>query len=447
VAAAVNPQTRATDGAMVLSLPMPYRRQISRQGGLVYKRILSLVFAYLWFPAGQIALQAQEFKLLDRTVQVHGYVSQGFVYTNHNNWLTMDTTDGSGAMTDMALNASSQITDKFRVGAQVFDRNLGQLGQYHPSLDWAFADYRFKPWFGIRGGKVKTTLGLYNDTQDQDFLRVFALLPQSIYPSDLRDTTIAHVGGDIYGAVALKHRLGELFYTAYAGHSTDSAYGGDTYLASKYGVSYKDGGALKYGGDLRWNTPLRGLLIGASRLNQNTTANATSVNPLNPQGGPVSYKTVSKADWTNQFYGEFAAGKLKIDSEYRRFVHDNLAFFGELETIADVRAWYVSGTYRVMKRLAVGSYYSRYAITSVSGGPLAVAAPNQTDTSLPQNHVYDKVISARVDLNRFWNVKAEGHFMNGYGVSLFPDGFYPQVNPVGFRPNTDALVVKTSVNF
>jgi hypothetical protein len=36
----------------------------------------------------------------------------------------------------MGLNASSQLTDKFRIGAQVYDRNLGQLGQWHPSLDW-----------------------------------------------------------------------------------------------------------------------------------------------------------------------------------------------------------------------------------------------------------------------------------------------------------------------
>ena len=88
--------------------------------------------------AGQT--QAQEFKLFDHTVQVHGFVSQGFVYTNDNNWLTMNTSDGSAAMTDFALNMSSQLTDKLRVGAQGYDRNLGQLGQYHPSLDWALAD-------------------------------------------------------------------------------------------------------------------------------------------------------------------------------------------------------------------------------------------------------------------------------------------------------------------
>jgi hypothetical protein len=83
----------------------------------------------------------------------------------------------------------------------------------------------------------------------------------------------------------------------------------------------------------------------------------------------------------------------------------------------------------------------------VTGGPDAAYAPSQTDTSLPAEHVYDKVITARVDLKRFWNVKVEGHFMNGYGFCTYPDGFYPEVNPQGFKPNTNALVVKTEVNF
>jgi hypothetical protein len=61
--------------------------------------------------------------------------------------------------------------------------------------------------------------------------------------------------------------------------------------------------------------------------------------------------------------------------------------------------------------------------------------------------MYDKVITARVDLNRFWNLTVEGHFMDGYASGSYPEGFYPQVNPQGFQPNTDALVVKTGINF
>ena len=84
----------------------------------MHKRILSLAFVYLCFRAGQITLQAQEFKLFDRTVQIHGFVSQGFVYTSDNNWLTMNTSQGSAAFTDFGLNLSTQLTDKLLVGAQ-----------------------------------------------------------------------------------------------------------------------------------------------------------------------------------------------------------------------------------------------------------------------------------------------------------------------------------------
>jgi len=413
----------------------------------MHRRIVKLILICLF--AGPIALQAQEFKLLDRTVQVHGFVSQGFVYTTNNNWLTMNTTQGSAAFTDFGLNASTALTDKLRIGAQVYDRNLGQLGQYHPSLDWAFADYRFKSWLGIRGGKVRTTLGLYTDTQDLDFLRVFALLPQCIYPTDLRDTTIAHLGADIYGNISLRRHLGDLSYTAFAGHRSDSLYSGYSYLLSQYGVYFSRLGGLQYGGDLRWNTPLKGLLIGASRMNEDLTAQATFISALDPAAGRMPLTEGFKAGWTNQFYGQYTVGKLHIDSEYRRQLHDQTNQALGVETIIDVRGWYVSGTYRLLKRLAVGSYYSRYSITTVSGGGqyLAFFPPNQTDISLPANHIYDKVIAARVDLNKFWNVQLEGHFMNGYGASLYPDGFYPQVNPQGFKPDTNALVVKTSLYF
>jgi hypothetical protein len=411
----------------------------------VRRRLFGLVLACLC--AGEPMLRAQEFKLFDREVQIHGFASQGFVYTNDNNWLTMNSSQGSGAFTDFGINASTNVTDRLRIGAQLYDRNLGQLGQYHPSLDWAVVDYRFKSWFGVRGGKVKTTLGLYTDSQDLDFLHTFALLPQSVYPTDLRDATIAHVGGDIYGNVTLQHKLGDLSYTGYVGHRSDSEYSGYRYYLSSFGAQIKSYGGLQYGADLRWSTPLKGLLIGVSRMNEEITAKGSVVDPLNPGAGLVPYSEFSKADWTNQFYGEYTKGRLRIDSEYRRYWRNQEISDSTSESFADMRGWYVSGAYRICKRLQIGSYYSRYTITNVVTGALSAFYPPATDTNLPANHIYDKVVTARVDLTKFWNVKVEGHFMNGYGSGPYPNGFYTQVNPQGFMPNTNALVVKTGVNF
>jgi len=403
--------------------------------------------ALLCFILAPLCPQAQDFRIAGREIQVHGFASQGFIYTNDNNWLTMHTSQGSGAFTDFGVNISTQVTDNLRVGAQVYDRNLGDLGEWHPSVDWALADYRFKPWFGIRAGKVKTTLGLYNDTQDLDFLHTFVLLPQSIYPTDVRNASLSHLGVDVYGKFSLSHGLGDLLYTAYAGHRSDSLYDGYTYLATQYDVFYSRYGGLQYGGDLRWKTPLQGLLVGLSRMDQDLGGNGTFISPYNPTGGFVPYADASKGDSTNQFYAEYSRRKLQLDSEYRRFIHDDAINSGILLTATDIRGWYLSGTYRVATHLALGSYYSRYTIATGSGGPLAALFPAQTDTGLPANHVYDKVITARIDLKRFCYLKVEGHFMNGVGDSTFPDGFYPQVNPHGFKPETNALVLKTGVNF
>ncbi len=409
------------------------------------RQLAALSLACTCFCAG-VTLHAQEIKLFHRTIQVHGFASQGLIYTNANNWLTMNTGAGSAAFTDFGVNLSSGINDRMRLGAQFYDRNLGQLGQYHPSLDWAVVDYRFKNWLGVRGGKVKTTLGLYNDTQDLDFLHTFALLPQSVYPIDLRDATIAHVGGDVYGTFSLKHHVGDLAYTIYAGHRSDSIYSGYPYLLSQFGTHFTRFGGLQYGADLRWSTPIRGLLVGVSRLDQDTKGKGTSISFFNPAAGRIPYSESSRADWTNQFYGEYSRGRLRLDSEYRRYWRDQLIFGGIAENPDDVRGWYIAGAFRINRHLQLGSYYSRYSITSLNLGAFAVI-PSQTDTSLPANHIYDKVVTGRIDLNKFWNVKIEGHFMNGYGSSTYPDGFYPQVNPQGFNPNTKALVVKTGVGF
>lgn len=390
--------------------------------------------------------RAQELKIGTRSVQVHGFFSQGFIRTDTNNWLTTGSNNGSGAMTDMGLSLSSQVTDKFRVGAQVYDRDLGRLGQWHPSLDWGVADYRFSNWFGVRAGKVKTTLGLYNDSQDLDFLHVFALLPQGVYATDVRDATLAHSGADLYGNIALPRHYGDLSYTAYVGHRSDSIYSGYIYLISQWGINFQSLGALQYGGDLRWNTPIKGLTIGASRLNQRINAKGSFVSLIDPAAGLLPYETSTKAYWTNQFYGEYVISRFRLDAEYRR-QYSVATYVAGSDEYTDVRAWYVSGSWRFNNRVSVGSYYSRYGLTYQLTGLAAAISPNQTDTSLPQNHVYDKVVAARFDLNRFTYVKVEGHFMNGYGIGPYPNGFYPQENPLGLRSDTKALVLKTGFHF
>jgi hypothetical protein len=402
------------------------------------RQLTTLLFAAA---LGAPLVNAQwDFSVDGKSVQIHSFGSQGFMATDQNNYLTTNTSQGSFAMTDIGANISTQLTDKFRIGAQIYDRDIGKLGQWHPQLDWAVGDYKFKDWFGLRGGVVKTTFGLHNDTQDIEFLSPFALLPQSIYPADLRDALIRHRGGDVYGQVSLK-RLGSLAYTGFAGLRVDSLYGGYIYLLEGAGIDMNSYGGLQYGGDLKWTTPLKGLLLGASRMNEDITGKGT-YNPGLLFGGPPSvapYQEHSISDWATQFYGQYSIGNLTIESEYRRWWRDQDVFNGAFDVITDTRTWYASSAYRLSKRFQLGGYYSRFTANS------------QVRQASPGNHLFDKVVTLRMDLKSYWDVKVEGHFMNGTGgtdqASLYPDGFYAANNPQGFKPKTTLLVVKTGFNF
>lgn len=400
-------------------------------------RVLATRLCWILLLLGAGTLYGQGFKLFDRNVQVHGFATQGFVHTNQNNWLTMETSNvGSGQFSDFGANISMPVTDKLRIGAQLYDRNLGQLGKWHPSLDWAYVQYRFRPWLSIGGGKVKTVMGLYNDTQDLDFLHTFVLLPQSVYPIDTRDATLAHTGGDIFGDLRLGKKLGTLSYTAYAGRRDDSQYGSIAYLSRAAGMTLDSYGGLQYGGDLRWITPLKGLTVGVSRMNQDMAVTYS----MKVAGQTLRVTMKDNSDWVNQYYGQYSWKKLAFDAEYRRSFTD-MGVKGAAETQEDKRGWYVGGSYQIAKRVQLGSYYSRFWI----GVPMVTGYANVYASS---GHTYDKVVTGRVELNKYMNVKVEGHFMDGYGIpEVNPSGFYLLNNLQGLKPETNALVAKLGFNF
>jgi hypothetical protein len=103
----------------------------------------------------------------------------------------------------------------------------------------------------------------------------------------------------------------------------------------------------------------------------------------------------------------------------------------------DTRGWYFAGSYQALSWLRLGSYFSRYTLQS----------PN-ANGGAAEGHINDTVVTARFDINRFINVKAEGHFMRGYGVpGMYPSGFYTVDNPQGLQDNTNALVLRAGFNF
>jgi hypothetical protein len=367
-------------------------------------------------------------------LQVHGFFTQGYALSDHNNYLTMNTSRGTAQMTDGGLNVTWNITSRLRVGAQVYDRYIGELGKGRVQLDWALVDYHWKDWLGFRGGKVKTPLGLFNDTQDQEFLHTWALLPQSVYPLDLREVTNAHLGGDLYGWLPAGG-LGSFQYQMYAG-STPSDYRS----GFRYGIEDAGFRNLRYetqttGYDLRWNTPVSGLMLGASQ----SFSNRDYQGLLMLLTGPQPAKGNSYLMRQTAAYFELARGRWRLNGEYRFS-----KTLSKAETpIASYRngqvtpGWFAAVAYRAKKYLELGAYRSQYRYFAVFDQAQVVGT----------DHIYDWTATVRLDLGANWNIKVEGHFIDGYGNVLSARGFYPRFHPQGFTPHTNMLVVRTGFHF
>src|SRR5437899_2517593 len=78
------------------------------------------------------------------SVEVHGFVSQGFILSSGSNYLADSSRDGSFEFTEAGMNFTKTLTDKLRVGLQLFARKLGRVGDFSVKLDWFYLDYRFK---------------------------------------------------------------------------------------------------------------------------------------------------------------------------------------------------------------------------------------------------------------------------------------------------------------
>jgi hypothetical protein len=353
-------------------------------------------------------------------IEIHGFVTQGFLFSSHNNYLTMHSSSGSLQWTDGAVSISDSLTDKLRVGIQLHMNQLGQLGGPNLQADWASADYRINDRFGFRAGKVKTVMGLFNDSQDVDAVFLWTLLPQGIYPNDNEGFFLSHLGGEVYGRLPLGNRRGKLHYDGFAGESYLPLHGGYIKQIGDAGLLFTTApGGTTYGGDLRWETPLQGLLIGAS-------ADIQAMDGTAPQGSLHLVPFLSA-----YYYVQFSKGKFYFAAEYNDAPSRASITLGQtvIPIPVGAHAWYAMGSYHLSKKTQVGSYYSCSVDTGLQPG-------------LAANYSKDWVVSGRYDFDSYFYAKLEGHFLHGTAL-----GYYGSTNTNGLKDNSNMLAAKIGFSF
>ena len=254
-------------------------------------------------------------------IEIHGFASTGYMKSTDNNFL-LSSEDGSFEFNEAGINFSTALNENIRIGLQLYSFDNGNIGNNDINLDWAFLDYKWKNELGVRLGKIKTPLGLYNEVRDYDMLRTSILMPQSVYYRYLRETSIGYQGGGIYGNVFL-NRFGSLSYDLIYGTMEMASDGGISKFLTTEERSFNSG-KIDYvaGGRIRWNTPLKGLLFAASIYQLEIIYNMEAI------GAPVGIAIEFPEMMVEYYSAEYNIGNFTVAAEYT-------TFSGDIETSLD----------------------------------------------------------------------------------------------------------------
>jgi hypothetical protein len=348
-------------------------------------------------------------------VEVHGFVSQGFIKSTANNYLA-NSKDGSFEFSEVGINFTKDLTDRMRVGIQLFTHDLGPLGNYRTRFDWFYLDYHFFDWLGVRAGRTKLPFGLYNESSDIDAARVPILLPQSVYPVSNRDFLLAQTGAEIYGNVPLGP-AGSLEYRLY---------GGTVFFDTSDAATTLTNVEVPYiiGGRLMWQTPIEGLQAGGSvqklRIDGDYTVPAEQIMPLQMAGAlpadfanPVPFKIPALLGVASL---EYNAHDLLLASEYSRWR------IGIKSPVAALNAptsqserLYLMSAYHVTPWFTPGLYYSVLFPNADdrAGKNAGFGAPPGSPPVGRAAYQHDVALTLRYDINPYWLLKVEGHYMHG----------------------------------
>lgn len=386
-------------------------------------------------------------------IDIHGFVTQGYLLTDDNNFMADTADNGSLQYNEIGINFTGDVSDRLRMGIQFLARDLGKMGNKELTIDWAVADYSFFDWLNLRMGKIKMNHGLYNIERDVDMLRTFVFLPQSVYTEGWRDSLNASSGCGIYGFVPMGF-LGNATYMANVTASEQKVGGGEARLLedqipARFQLSVEEMNTRQtWGGSLSMDTlfNIDGLRIAGVYWGHDFDSTCSlldgRVSPLfDSLGNSAGYyynKTESVfSSRIKTFTGsiEYSFGNFIFAAEYMQNNYDlkmplsDYILDSSLNPIADINkdfsavGYYGSLTYRFTDWFEMGAYYSEYyKDKSDKDGKDAVTERLISSGEEFTRWLKDTCLSFRFDITPNWILKLESHYMDGAALMFNSDG-------------------------
>ena len=354
-------------------------------------------------------------------LQIHGFVSQGYLLTKNNALFTPQSEDnGTFEFNEMALNVVATPIERLRVGIQIAAQDLGDSFNNKPTIDWAFGNYSFGTVasgveLAVSAGRFKMSHGLYNDYRDLDMTRSSVFLPMAVYNPRWREIILAvngvganaSINAGAMGGFDLNAFVGNNNYSASEGplHDIFADIGQDTSSLSTQSVR---------GGQITWNAPIEGLKLKYSLLD---AAQFQSLGTSTGAGGPGAFVpgtafTFSMPNyWDNIASIEYQWKDLTVAAEYDYTYYRSKVTgtfntgFGniplEVNQTSATQATYISAAYRVLPKWEV-----------VGGWQWSQTDPNTGSST----KWYAWNTAVRYDVREHWLIKAEYQWTHGTGL-------------------------------
>jgi hypothetical protein len=276
-------------------------------------------------------------------LQIHGFASQAMVYTSDNQYFG-DSTKTSFDFTELGLNASFQATSRVLLSSQVLVRRAGEMYDGTPALDYALADLTLtetaRNRLGVRAGRFKNSLGLYNETRDVSFTRPGIFLPQVVYYDKVRNLMLSTDGLEFHGETS--GDMGNLSLNIGGGMAVIDENVEWAYLGDDYNGELKADGP-SWTTSLWYSSPAERLKLGLSGLTARMSFDAGAGSPLD--SGSIDYLI-----WIASF--QYNIEDWTLSAEYSR-VPLEWNDFGPLYPFVkeSIEGYYLQGAYRLRQDL------------------------------------------------------------------------------------------------
>lgn len=366
--------------------------------------------------------------VLPEKLKIQGFASQGFILTSDNNFFG-NSKDGSFDFSELGVNTSIRPIPDLLFSAQGLSRRAGKDDDGDLQLDYALIDYSFfskeSGNFGLRLGRIKNPLGLYNDTRDVAFTRPSIFLPQSIYFDRTRNLALSADSIQIYADY--RSGIGNLIFQFGVGYpNVDNDQTRQVLLGKQPGEIE---GELSYLGRLIFEQG-----GGKFRLGLSTVILNMQPKIGNTEGSIRFLPIVLSSQYNTEFWS--------LTSEYalRHFRYQDVKTFPNFSKTGE--SFYLQFTYRLNKKVEVLLRHDMlFQDRNDRNGTKFEAGPRSSGKPAHSQFAKDWTAGLLWDITQAWMGRIEYHYIDGTAWLPFAD------NPSATKRYWDMLALLISYRF